>query len=149
MFIYLEGKYNYSVDYIKGSEDRWQKMYKLLKERFPMKCTIINTVLILKPPLFMCKAKVFFFLLSNFLFQLWNSYDARITDQWVLPIGSIGWSLGPQNLGGLRPRCIIFFVTHEKGGFKIKTVLIIVYFIGNLSFNNLYTFCHLSSDPFI
>ena len=25
-----------------------------------------------------------------------------------LPIGSIGWSLGPQNLGGLRSRCIIF-----------------------------------------
>jgi hypothetical protein len=25
-----------------------------------------------------------------------------------LPIGSIGSSLGPQNLGGLRPRCIIF-----------------------------------------
>ena len=25
------------------------------------------------------------------------------------PIGSIGWSLGPQSLGGLRPRCIIFF----------------------------------------
>jgi len=32
---------------------------------------------------------------------------------------------------------------------KIKTVLIIVYFIGNLSFNNLYPFCHLSSDPFM
>jgi hypothetical protein len=26
-----------------------------------MKYTIINTVLILKPPLFMCKAKVYFF----------------------------------------------------------------------------------------
>jgi (2Fe-2S) ferredoxin len=25
-----------------------------------------------------------------------------------LPIGSIGWSLGPQNLGDLRPRCIMF-----------------------------------------
>jgi hypothetical protein len=25
-----------------------------------------------------------------------------------LPIGSIGWSLGPHNLGGLRPWCIIF-----------------------------------------
>ena len=35
----------------------------------------------------------------------------------------------------------------KRGGFKIKTVLIIVYFIGNLSFNNLYTFCSLSSDP--
>ena len=42
------------------------------------------------------------------------------------------------------------FALHMKrGGFKIKTVLIIVYFIGNLSFNNLYTFCHLSSDPFM
>ena len=50
--------YSYSVDYIKGSEDRWQKVYKLLKERFPMKYTIISTILVLKPPLFMCKAKV-------------------------------------------------------------------------------------------
>jgi hypothetical protein len=25
-----------------------------------------------------------------------------------LPIGSIGWSLGTQNLGVLRPRCIVF-----------------------------------------
>jgi hypothetical protein len=25
-----------------------------------------------------------------------------------LPIGSIGWSLGTHDLGGLRPRCIIF-----------------------------------------
>ena len=33
-------------------------MYKLLKERFPMKYIIISTALILKPPLFMCKAKV-------------------------------------------------------------------------------------------
>ena len=42
------------------------------------------------------------------------------------------------------------FALHMKsGGFKIKTVLIIVHFIGNLSFNNLYTFCHLSSDPFM
>ena len=32
---------------------------------------------------------------------------------------------------------------------KIKTVLIIVYFIGNLSFKNLYTFCHLSYDSFM
>ena len=36
----------------------------------------------------------------------------------------------------------------KRGGFKIKTVLTIVYFIGTLSFNNLYTFCHLSSDLF-
>jgi hypothetical protein len=42
------------------------------------------------------------------------------------------------------------FALHMKsGGFKIKTVLIIVHFIGNLSLNNLYTFCHLSSDPFM
>ena len=42
------------------------------------------------------------------------------------------------------------FAFHMKrGGFKIKIVLIIVYFIGNLSFNNLYTFWHLSSDPFM
>jgi hypothetical protein len=45
-------------DYIKGLEDRWQKVYKLLKERFPMIYTIISTILILKPPLFMWKAKV-------------------------------------------------------------------------------------------
>jgi len=25
-----------------------------------------------------------------------------------LPIGSTGWSLEPQNIGGLRPRCIVF-----------------------------------------
>ena len=25
-----------------------------------------------------------------------------------LPISSTGWSLGPQNLGGFRPRCIIY-----------------------------------------
>ena len=42
------------------------------------------------------------------------------------------------------------FALHMKrGGFKIKTVLIIVYFIEKLSFNNLYTFCHLSSDLFM
>jgi len=40
------------------------------------------------------------------------------------------------------------FALHMKsGGFKIKTV--IVFFIGNLFFNNLYTFCHLSSDSFM
>ena len=27
-----------------------------------------------------------------------------------LPIGSIGWSLGPHNLGGLQLRCIIFLL---------------------------------------
>ena len=42
------------------------------------------------------------------------------------------------------------FALHMKCvGFKIKTVLIIVYFIGNLCFNDVYTFCHLSSDPFM
>ena len=42
-----------------------------------------------------------------------------------------------------------FSLHMKRGCFKIKTALIIVYFIGNLSFNNLYTFCHLSSDPFM
>ena len=45
---------------------------------------------------------------------------------------------------------LLTFALHMKGGgFEIKTVLIIVYFTGNLSFNNLYTFCHLSSNSFM
>ena len=62
-FTILEITYIYvscGVDYTKESEDRGQKSYKLLKERFPMKqaYTIISIVLILKTPLFNCKAKV-------------------------------------------------------------------------------------------
>jgi hypothetical protein len=37
----------------------------------------------------------------------------------------------------------------KRGGFKIKIVLIIVYLIGNFPFNNLYTFCLLSSESFV
>ena len=44
---------------------------------------------------------------------------------------------------------LTFALHMKRGGFKIKTELIIVYFIGNLSFKNLYTFCHLSSDSFM
>ena len=44
---------------------------------------------------------------------------------------------------------LLTFALHMKrGGFKIKTVLIIV-FHWKFFFNNLYTFCHLSSDPFM
>ena len=44
---------------------------------------------------------------------------------------------------------LTFALHMKRDGFKTKIVLIIVYFIGNLSFNNLYTFCHLSFDPFM
>jgi hypothetical protein len=45
-----------------------------------------------------------------FYLKLWSIYRMFIWRQTVLdlPIDSIGWSLGPQNYGGLRPRCIIF-----------------------------------------
>ena len=41
-----------------------------------------------------------FVLLSFFFWPLYSMPD--------LSIDSIGWSLGPQNLGGLLPRCILF-----------------------------------------
>ena len=45
-----------------------------------------------------CQTKVLFFLtMRNTL--------CIVPD---LPIGSIGWSLGPHNLGGIRSRCMIF-----------------------------------------
>jgi len=45
-----------------------------------------------------CQTKVLFFLtMRNKL--------CTVPD---LPIGSIGWSLGPHNLGGIRSRCMIF-----------------------------------------
>jgi hypothetical protein len=64
-------------------EDRWQKVYKLLKERFPVKYTIISTVLISKCNFKDRESKM------NYLFQLWNSNDTRIPDtgvsEWLLP----------------------------------------------------------------
>jgi hypothetical protein len=54
-----------------------------------------------------------------------------------------------KRVNNMKKKKYTFALHMKKGGFKIKTVLIIVYFIGNLSFNNLCTFCHLSSDPFM
>jgi hypothetical protein len=44
---------------LRAAEDKGQNLCKLLKERFPMKYTIISTVLILKPSVscIMYKAK--------------------------------------------------------------------------------------------
>ena len=41
---------------------------------------------------------------------------------------------------------LTFALHMKRRGFEIKIVLIIVYFIGNLSFNNRYTFCHLKLE---
>jgi len=57
-------------------------VYKLLKERFPMKYTIINTVLTLKPHLFMCKAKVYFFL---HIIDTVDMFQMCIYDYYIVP----------------------------------------------------------------
>ena len=91
------------VDYTKESEDRGQKSYKLLKERFPMKYayTIISTAFILKTTFFICKAKVsghvfvwrvsilpligvtvFFF--SSYYWHCWHFSNVHLWSLWCL-----------------------------------------------------------------
>ena len=78
---------------------------------------------------------------------------------WKMPTVSIIWKAKKYTVTTIRGkietphtqihgRSLSLSLHMKRGGFKIKTVLIIVYSIGNLSCNNLYTFCHLSFRSF-